>query len=211
MSGMDESDLSLYLSIVRRRWPLVVLVPLAAMLLSAGLALAAPPRYVAGARLLVTRAEDRRFDTEDALAYDLPAIVSGEPFARELAAELARRGRAIDAAGVREAIGASNERRVVTITAASADPAEAEAVLEAAVALVQARGLALWGDPAATPEDTGLNTAVLEGIPAHAERANGPRQIALDAALRGLVGLGAGAILAVAAGRKEPGAGRARS
>ncbi|MEN9936272.1 MAG: hypothetical protein RLZZ387_2851 [Chloroflexota bacterium] len=187
------------LTTLRRRWPLVLLVPLAAMLLSAGVALAQPPRYAASASLLVTRSEDRRFDTEDALAYDLPAILRSEPFARELSAELGRRGRRVEPALLREMIGAANQRRVVVVTATSGDPAEAAAVLEAAVTLVQARGLALWGDPAATPEHTGLNVVVLEGVPAQAARLGGAREILLDAAVRGLVGLGAGAALALAA------------
>ncbi|HWQ12816.1 MAG TPA: Wzz/FepE/Etk N-terminal domain-containing protein [Roseiflexaceae bacterium] len=184
-------------TILLASWRLVLAVALGAALLSAGVELAAPPRYTAGASLLVTRAEDRRFDTEDALAYDLPAIVSGEPFARELAAELGRRGRPLTPEQARAAIGATNQRRVVSITASAGDPAAAEAILEAAVGLVRARGLALWGDPAATPEDPGVNVVVLAGIPARAERANGLRQILLDAALRGVVGLGAGALLAL--------------
>jgi uncharacterized protein involved in exopolysaccharide biosynthesis len=190
-------ELTRYWAILRSRWPLMLAVPLLAFALSAALGLLQPPRYAAGARLLVTRAEDRRFDTEDALAYDLPAIVSGEPFARELADELARRGRPLDPAEARAAISAANERRVVTISASAADPSLAEAILEASVALVEARGLALWGDRAATPEDTGVNVVVLEGIPARAGRTNGLPQIARDAALRGLVGLGAAALLAM--------------
>lgn len=182
---------------LRRRWPLVLGVPLLAALLSAGMALAAPPRAAASARLLVTRAEDRRFDTEDALAYDLPAIVSGEPFARELAAELARRGRDVSPEQARAALSAANQRRVVTISATAATAAAAEQILDAAVALVQARGLALWGDPAATPEDTGLNVVVLDGIPPRAGPAVTARGILLDAAVRALVGLGAGAALAL--------------
>lgn len=185
------------LAILRRRWPLVLGLPLLAALLSVGLALAQPPHSVASARLLVTRAEDRRFDTEDALAYDLPAIVSGEPFARELAAELNRRGAPLTPEQARAAVSAANQRRVVTISATAADAALAEQILDAAVALVQARGLALWGDPAATPEATGLNVVVLEGIPPRAGPATTVRDIALDAGLRALVGLGAGAGLAL--------------
>jgi hypothetical protein len=163
-----------------------------------GLALSEPPRFSAAARLLVTRAEDRRFDTEDALAYDLPAIVSGEPFARELAAELSRRGIALTPEQARAAVSASNQRRVVTIAATAGDAAVAEDVLDAAVALVRARGLALWGDPAATPQDTGLNLVVLEGLPARAGPAVTTRDMLLDAAVRAVVGLGAALALALA-------------
>jgi hypothetical protein len=180
---------------VRRRWPLVLLAPLVAALASVVVALTAPPRYVAQAQLLVTRSEDRRFDTEDALAYDLPAIVSGVPFAQEVAAELARRGHTMTSAQVRSALSAANARRVVTISAASGDPGEAEMLLDAAVTLVQTRGLALWGDPAATPDDTGVNVVVLDGLPPRAAPARTWRTIVLDAAVRALVALGVVAIV----------------
>jgi hypothetical protein len=180
---------------VRRRWPLVLLAPLVAALASVVVALTAPPRYVAQAQLLVTRSEDRRFDTEDALAYDLPAIVSGAPFAQEVAAELARRGHTMTSAQVRSALSAANARRVVTISAASGDPGEAEMLLDAAVTLVQTRGLALWGDPAATPDDTGVNVVVLDGLPPRAAPARTWRTIVLDAAVRALVALGVVAIV----------------
>jgi hypothetical protein len=180
---------------VRRRWPLVLLAPLVAALASVVVALTAPPRYVAQAQLLVTRSEDRRFDTEDALAYDLPAIVSGAPFAQEVAAELARRGQTMTSAQVRSALSAANARRVVTISAASGDPGEAEMLLDAAVTLVQTRGLALWGDPAATPDDTGVNVVVLDGLPPRAAPARTWRTIVLDAAVRALVALGVVAIV----------------
>lgn len=194
------------LGALRRRWPLVLAVPLLAALVSLAVALAVPPRYSAAARLLVTRSEDRRFDTEDALAYDLPAIVSGEPFAQELSAELAARGVTVTPEQARAAMSAANQRRVVTVVATAGDAATAEAMLAAAVELVQARGLALWGDPAATPEDTGLNAVALDGIPPRAAPSGGLRSIALDAALRALVGLGAGVALALALERVRLGA-----
>jgi hypothetical protein len=203
--------LSDVIAIIRRRWPVLLLVPLVAGLASMIVALTAPPRFVAQAQLLVTRSEDRRFDTEDALAYDLPAIVSGAPFAQEVAAELARRGRDTTSANVRAALSASNARRVVTLSATSADRAEAEAMLDAAVMLVQTRGLALWGDPAATPENSGVNVVVLDGLPPRAAPVHTWRTIGLDAAVRALVGLGAGAVLALLIERGRPSGASARS
>jgi hypothetical protein len=84
---------------------------------------------------------------------------------------------------------------VVTISAASGDPGEAEMLLDAAVTLVQTRGLALWGDPAATPDDTGVNVVVLDGLPPRAAPARTWRTIVLDAAVRALVALGVVAIV----------------
>ena len=44
-----------------------------------------PPRYELTARLLVTRPSAGNVDVEDTLAYDLPAIVGGKPFAQDVA------------------------------------------------------------------------------------------------------------------------------
>jgi uncharacterized protein involved in exopolysaccharide biosynthesis len=71
---------STYLSILQR-YRLLVLTPvIIASVISLGVAFIEPPRYRSSADLLITRSEDRRFDTEDALAYDLPAIIKGVPF-----------------------------------------------------------------------------------------------------------------------------------
>src|SRR5262249_53416770 len=97
-------ELYLYLDILRRRWPVVVATPLLVALISLGAALAQPPRYGATARLLVTRPLSAAVDAEDTLAYDLPAIVGGKPFAADVTAELARRGRALDQALVEQTL-----------------------------------------------------------------------------------------------------------
>ena len=48
-------ELYLYLDILRRRWPIVVAVPLLVALIRLAVAATQPPRYGATARLLVTR------------------------------------------------------------------------------------------------------------------------------------------------------------
>src|SRR5688572_29745053 len=93
-----------YLDIIRRRWPIVAAVPLLVALISLIAALLQPARYGATARLLVTRPGIATVDAEDTLAYDLPAIVGGAPFAADVAAELARRGRPLDQAQVAQAL-----------------------------------------------------------------------------------------------------------
>jgi capsular polysaccharide biosynthesis protein len=184
-------ELYLYLDILRRRWPIVAAAPLLVALISLVAALAQPPRYGATTRLLVTRPGAATVDAEDTLAYDLPAIIGGRPFAADVAAELARRGRPLDLALVEQALHAENQKHVVSLSATTADPAGAVAIVQAAVDMVRANGLRYWGDLSATPDRPGVNVAVLD-LPTEAALLNGPRAIALEVALRALLGLIAG-------------------
>jgi capsular polysaccharide biosynthesis protein len=183
-------ELYLYLDILRRRWPVVLAMPLLAALLSLVAALAQAPRYGATARLLVTR-PGPVVDAEDTLAYDLPAIVGGKPFAQDVARELARRGRPLDQAAVERALHAENQRHVVYLSATTADPSDVVAIVTAAVDLIKTNGLLYWGDTSAPAERPSINVAVLD-LPAAAARLNGPRAIAVDVALRALLGLAVG-------------------
>jgi capsular polysaccharide biosynthesis protein len=188
-----------YMSILRPHWRLVVAVPLLVALLSLAVAATGPPRYGVTATLLVTRSNpgDRRLaspinlDTEDRVAYDLPAIVGSSGFARDVVAELARRGRPLSQALVEPALHAESDRHLVYLSVATANPGDAVAIAEAAAALIKTNGLRYWGDQSATPNDPGINVAVLE-LPSQAALLNGPRAIALEVALRALVGLIAG-------------------
>ncbi len=187
-----------YITILRRRWLLVIAPAIVAAALSLGLALLEPPRYRSSASLLITRSEDRRFDTEDALAYDLPAIVQGAPFSADVSSALALTGVSLPPDQVRASLGASNQRRVVQIWAETGDPALSEALARAAVDVVQRRGLALWGDPAATPDQPLVNVVVLEP-PGPALRTNSWSAMVVMALIRGLAGLLAGSLLAFSA------------
>ncbi|HEX9373761.1 MAG TPA: Wzz/FepE/Etk N-terminal domain-containing protein [Roseiflexaceae bacterium] len=184
-------ELHLYLDILRRRWPLVVAVPLLVALVSLAVAVMRPPRYGLTARLLVTRPPTGNVDAEDTLAYDLPAIVGGKSFAQDVARELTSRGHPLDEALVEQALHAENQKHVVYLSATTDGPAAAVAIADAAVALIKANGLRYWGDLNATPEHPGANVAVLD-LPAGAALLNGPRAIAQEVALRALLGLLAG-------------------
>ncbi|HEX9369628.1 MAG TPA: hypothetical protein VF897_01430, partial [Roseiflexaceae bacterium] len=177
-----------------------------------------PARYGLTTRLLVTRAaasdggvglSDRG---EDKTALDLPAIVESATFRRDLAEELARRGRPIDEHALVGALRASTQDRVVVIAVEAAGPDDAVAIGEATVGLVQRNGLRYWGDPHATPASPGLDVGVLDP-PQQAARLNGPRAIALEVGLRALLALAAAVGLVFAlhyldAGRRAQGAGR---
>jgi capsular polysaccharide biosynthesis protein len=184
-------ELHLYLDVLRRRWPLVVAVPLLVALVSLAVAVMRPPRYGLTARLLVTRPPTGNVDAEDTLAYDLPAIVGGKPFAQDVARELTSRGQPLDEALVEQALHAENQKHVVYLSATTDGPAAAVAIADAAVSLIKTNGLRYWGDPNATPEHPGANVAVLD-LPAGAALLNGPRAIAQEVALRALLGLLAG-------------------
>ena len=190
-------ELFLYLDILRRRWPIVVAAPLLVALISLVAALMQPPRYGATASLLVTRPPLGNLDAEDTLAYDLPAIVGGEPFVQDVVAELARRGLPLDQALVEQALHAENQRHVVLLSASTGEPAEAVAIVQAAVDMIKANGRRYWGDTSATPASPGANIAVLR-LPTEAALLNGPRTIAIDVALRTLLGLIAGVGVAFA-------------
>src|SRR5262249_46069961 len=125
---------------------------------------------------------------EDKTAQDLPAIVSGAPFARDVAQELARRGSPLDAAAVAGSLQSWNQDHVVFISTAAARPEQAAAIAQAAVAMIQANGLRYWGEPRATLSQPGLNVAVLS-LPDQAELLNGPRALAQEVLLRALLGL----------------------
>jgi capsular polysaccharide biosynthesis protein len=188
-------ELYLYLNILRRRWRLVAALGLLVALVSLAAAATRPPRYGLVARLLVTRADVPNLDTEDTVAYDLPAIIGSAPFARDVAAEVARRGRPLSQAVVEQALHAENQRHVVSLSVTAADPGDAVAIADAAIALIKTQGLRYWGDPRATPERPGINVAVLDQ-PRQAALLNGPQAIALEVLLRTAVGLIAGAGLA---------------
>src|SRR5215203_3567990 len=105
-------ELRLYLTILRRRWWILVALPLAVAVLSGVAAANLPARYGTTVRLLITRgpiagdnATGLTDQGEDKTALDLPAIISGATFRSDLARELTGMGHPIDAAAL---VGALN-------------------------------------------------------------------------------------------------------
>lgn len=194
-------ELRLYWAILRRFWPLALGLPLAVAMVSLVAALLRPPSYGAGARILVNRSADfgpgagLTPDGEDKTALDVPAIVAGEPFRRDLAEALAQQGIEIGQVAPPGAMSATANQRVVTLASRAGDPATAAALSAAGVDLLKTNGLRYWADPRATPERPGLDVAVLES-PGAAVRLNGPRAIAAEVGLRTLLGIAAGCALA---------------
>jgi hypothetical protein len=188
-------QLRLYLNILRRRWWILVALPLLVAIISGAAAANQPARYGATVRLLITRGLIAGDDAagltdqgEDKTALDLPAIISGATFRSDLARELTRQGHPIDTAALAGALNGIRQDNVVTIAISAARPEDAVAIGPAMVALLKTNGLRYWGDPRATPSAPGLNIGVID-LPEQAALLNGPRAIAIDVALRALLAL----------------------
>ncbi|HEU4327194.1 MAG TPA: Wzz/FepE/Etk N-terminal domain-containing protein [Roseiflexaceae bacterium] len=189
-----------YFTIVRRRWPIVVVLPLLAGLLALAAALLQPPAYAASARVLVhrataieARAADPTVRVDDTVTDDLPAILRGEQLAREVSEELARRGHTLEPAAVQASLSGEIDNRSVLLSARAGDPDTALAVLQTTIDLLRANGLRYWG-ARTEPQESGITLALLESP--SATQLNGTRAVALSVGLRTLAGLGAGVGLA---------------
>src|SRR5437763_10336182 len=183
-------ELRLYLDILRRRWWILVALPLLVAIISGVAAVSRPARYGATVRLLITRGLIAGDDAagltdpgEDKTALDLPAIISGATFRSDLARELTGMGHPIDATALEGALNGIRQDNVVTIAISAARPEDVVAIGPAMVALLKANGLRYWGDPRATPGAPGINVGVLD-LPDQAVLLNGPRAIMIDVALR---------------------------
>src|SRR5689334_17728394 len=104
-------ELRLYLHILRRRWWILVALPLLVAVISGVVAARQPARYGTTVRLLITRGTIAGDDAagltdqgEDKTALDLPAIISGTTFREDLARELTSAGHPIDAAALAGAL-----------------------------------------------------------------------------------------------------------
>jgi hypothetical protein len=188
-------DLLLYFDILRRQWIVIITITLLAACVSLIVALFQPAQYAATARLLVTIADPTRVDIEDPLAYDVPAIIHGRPFAQDVSALLATQHVPITADAMMQALRATNQKREVLLTATSPDPSIPIALLRAATTQLQAGGLRYWGGAAPLPERPGLRIVLLE-MPDTVQQSNGPAAIAREVGLRTLAGLAVGCGLA---------------
>lgn len=189
---MTMSD---YLLLLRRRWLLVLGLPLLVALLSGGVALTRPARYQVSARAIVTRGVADPNSTagmtwarEDTVAQDVPTIISSAVFAADVRAALARQGLNLTDDTIMAALSGANDGKIVTITATASNAAEAQEIAQTAVAMLHVNGLRYWGDPTWTPERPGVNIGLLDG-PGAATALPTQRDIVLDALLRAAVAL----------------------
>lgn len=193
-----------YLSILRRAWPIVLLPPLIAGLVSLALALRQPTAYQAGARLLITQAptgaspvplpaldDGATWATTEYILDDLPFVVRSAAFAEDVSAIMAAEGYPLDPGAIPGALSAEVTHRAVYLTGTAAAPDTALALVRGAVAALQRGGLSYWG----RAPSGGLQVAVLDP-PVAAAPVAGLRDLALDVGLRILLALAAGVGLA---------------
>src|SRR3954454_23333612 len=122
-------ELRLYLAILRRRWWLLIALPLLVAAISGATEARQPARYGTTVRLLITRGPIAGNDAagltdqgEDKTALDLPAIISGATFRNDLARELTSTGHPTEAAALVGALNGIRQDNVVTIAITATRP-----------------------------------------------------------------------------------------
>lgn len=197
--------LSAYLDSLRRRWPLLLLLPLLAGGLSLALALARPPAYQAQARLLVTVApmapaslpaldDGATWTTTEYVLDDLPFVLASAAFAADVGVAMAAEGYPADASAIRAGLAPEVTHRAVSLSATAATPEQAGAMLRGAILALQEGGLKYWGRAPAG----GLEVAVLDP-PGPATLVGGARAIVREVGLRAALALAAAVGLALLA------------
>jgi len=193
-----------YLSILRRFWPLVALLPLLVGGLSLGLALRRPLAYQASARLLVTKAlsapaaapqpaldDGATWATTEYILDDLPFVLHSATFAEDVRAAMAAEGYLIEIGAIQSGLSPEVTHRAVAITATAGTPELALALVRSAVTTLQTGGLKYWG----RAPSGGLEVAVLDP-PSAAGSLGGLRNLLLDVVARSLLALAAAVGLA---------------
>lgn len=196
-----------YLAILRRLWPVVLLLPLLVGGLSLALALGRPPVYQATARLLITQApqpappaplpdlnDGATWATTEYILDDLPFVLASAVFAEDVRAALAAQGYQADLAAIQSALRPEVTHRAVYLSATAGDPGLALATLRAAVTALQQGGLKYWGRSQAG----GLVVAILDP-PGAAARVGGAGALVREVGVRVALALAAGVGLALLA------------
>lgn len=194
-----------YLAILRRLWPLILMLPLLAGGLSLALALGRPPAYQSAATLLITVAPQQPSaasplpDLNDSATWtnteyvldDLPFVLASATFAADVGGAMAAAGYPVDPAAIRTGLRAEVTHRAVYLTATAAGPEQAAAMLGGAIEALREGGLGYWG----RAPSGGLVIAVLDP-PGAAVAVGGLRSLVREVGLRTALALAAGVGLA---------------
>ena len=179
-----------YLEIIRRRWLIVVALPIIVAIITGVAAMLQEPAYGATAKILVTRPLKDTLAVNDTFAYDLPAIVAGTPFAEDVTETLNSRGYTFTTQQVAAALSASNTQYVVSISANSNNAEDPVRIVQAAVDTFVANNRIYWGDN--LPDSyQGMHIAVLN-LPTDSAHLNGLRATLINIVLRSFAGFLAG-------------------
>lgn len=194
-----------YLLILRRRWPIVLLLPLLAGGLSLALVLRQAPRYQSGARMMIVRsplaADDATtlpnlndgsiWTTTEYILDDLPLVVNSVAFAQDVQAALAAEGYQMAPAAIQGGLSVEVTHRSVYLSATADTPELAQALSRNSVLAIREGGLKYWGRTTAG----GLEVSVLDP-PGAAGAIGGLRGALRDLLLRTVLGFVAGVGLA---------------
>ncbi|GEM_PF-6458511 len=138
-------------SVVRRRWPVLIILPLLALGLAGYNYRHAAKTYTASGEATVTSiapdaASPQGFDNyyralaSEAATDDLTRLVPGSTFAQAVAKRLQAKGQNYSAGEVQGALSATRVYRVLSVTATSSDPTRAVQIGQAALDELAANG-----------------------------------------------------------------------
>jgi capsular polysaccharide biosynthesis protein len=200
-------QLRAYLALLRRFWPLILLLPLAAGGLSLGLALRQPTRYQASVRLMIARSlidtggaatmpdfnDSYAWTTTEFILDDLPQVIVSAAFAADVQAAVAAAGLSTSPAAIQAGLRGEVLHRELYLTAVADTPDLALAIVRDAAGTLQSQGLRYWGRGPG-----GLDVATLDP-PQAAGSVGGLSSKLIDAALRAALGLAVAVGLALLA------------
>jgi capsular polysaccharide biosynthesis protein len=193
-------ELRHYFNILRRSWPLVIGLPLLVALLTLGSSMFGPQRY--GARVAMTVTQQpvapneatltlpdynnyHSWATSEFIVDDVPQIVKGQLFARDVAAYIQQQhGRDVPVGAIQNALSADRTHRTVYLNVEAGSQEDATQIAQGAVAMLQTNGLKYWGRAQTAQLDIAVQDA-----PESAAPLSNTRTLILDVAVRTLLAL----------------------
>ncbi len=162
-------ELKVYLQALRRRWPILVALPLLVGLLAVVQEMSRDTSYTTHAKLRVISEQvdgeftdypaDDNFIASEYAIDDLVEAVRGNVFAAAVAQRVQSTGIDIGREEVQSAISADREHRVLTVSVHSGEPARAEAIAREATLELEAAAFDYIGLPS---EDSGSVVRVID-------------------------------------------------
>ncbi len=201
-------QLRYFLSLLRRFWAPVLVLPLLVGGFSGFLELRRPVPYVATAQVMVTQKphvhiQDSRFpdfnlisswQSSEYILDDMPQVVQSMALAQDVSDWLQAQGMEVAPVTIQAGLRGERFHRSVTISSQAATPELATQMLAGTIASLQEHGLKYWNRAPNNGED-GLSVAVLNPA-TQAAPARSTQQMLLHVALRVALALGAGVGLA---------------
>ena len=173
-------ELRAYWTVVRRRWPLIVIPAIVVLIVGLATYRTPPTTYNAGIRFLVgqtpaelaAESDEERYYNWLASEYVVNALtdwVQGNQFGELVRQELARGGIEVPPGAVQAGLVADNARSVFTLSLVYGDPAVLPEMMDAAITVLQEQNTSalpqLGGEPAIlVPLDDPVVNALPPGI-----------------------------------------------